>query len=105
MTCAARNPLLDMDERNEDRSRELRALVTAWMLFELRKREGIGGGGRLAMQYIPATESLIVKASDGEEWIVKPELLVELRSGLGAAARNALRQPAVPIPVEMEEER
>src|SRR5258706_15413054 len=101
MASVVMNPMLGIEERSAHRSPEFRALLTTWMLFELRKREGLQGGTAVTMLYNPAIERILVKSSEGKEWIVQTDLLVELRSELGTAARNALQHPSVTVSVQI----
>ena len=102
MSSVISDPLIGVEDRNEYCSPEFRGLLTAWMLFEVRKHERMDGGRSITMQYIPATKRLIVK-SPKDEWIVEPELLLDLRSELGSAARAAMRAPGVEIFIGAEE--
>ena len=58
----------------------------------------------MTMRFIPHTQKLVAKASDGKLYIMNPELLTDLDSRLGNAAREAVQHPNIAISVETPEE-
>jgi hypothetical protein len=57
-------------------------------------------GTEMTMRFVPRTRKIIVDLSDGKQFIVGPELLTTLGSGLGQASREAMAHPLTTILID-----
>ena len=73
-------------------------MAGAWLIRIL-------GGTKMTLEFVPYLKKIVVNLSDGKQFVVAPELMTMLGSGLGDASREAIARPLTTIAIDNLQER
>jgi hypothetical protein len=54
----------------------------------------------MTLEFVPHLKKIVVNLSDGKQFVVAPELMTTLGSGLGDASRKAIAHPLMTIAID-----
>lgn len=54
----------------------------------------------MTLEFVPRLKKIVVNLSDGKQFVIAPELMTKLGSGLGDASREAIAHPLMTVKIE-----
>jgi hypothetical protein len=67
--------------------------------------DSFGSRSKMTLEFVPYLKKMVVNLSDGKQFVVAPELMTMLGSGLGDASREAIARPLTTIAIDNLQER